>query len=83
MDVTIGKAIRKAREFAKMSQDDVEKKTGIKREYLSTIETDKLKNPTFFTIAKIAKAIQINLSDLMKMVDTVDIPVMNIGRGDV
>lgn len=76
MDVTIGKAIREARGFAHISQGEVEKKTGIRRGYISKIENDKLKNPTFFTIARIAEAIQIPLPDLIKMVDTIDIPVM-------
>lgn len=83
MDVTIGIAIRKARGSAHMSQDEVEKKTGIKRGYISKIENNKLKNPTFFTIARIADAIRINLSDLMQMVDTIDFPVMKLGGGDV
>lgn len=76
-DMTIGKALKKAREFAKLTQNDIEQKTGIKREYLCRIENNKLKNPTWFTIAKIAEAIQISLPDLMKMVDTIDIPVIN------
>lgn len=79
----IGDVIKKVREEKGISQCQVEKKTGIKREYLSKIEHNHLDNPTFKTLCKISEALQVKLSDIIRMVDTVDIPVMRLGGGNV
>lgn len=81
--MTIGEAIKKVRKGKGMSQDKIEEKTGIRRDYLSKIENGHNDNPTFKTLYKIAEALGVKLSDIVGMVDTVDIPVMNLGGGNV
>jgi transcriptional regulator with XRE-family HTH domain len=76
--MTIGEAIKSIREERGISQDKVEAKTGIKRGYLSKIENGHNDNPTLKTLCKIAEALQVKLSGIIKMVDTVDIPVTNM-----
>lgn len=75
-EMKIGDAIKAVREEKGISQDKIEKKTGIKRGYLSKIENNHLDNPTFKTLYKISEALQVKLSGIVGMVDTVDIPVM-------
>ena len=62
----LGQRIRYFREIKRMSQSELEKHTGIKREYLSKLENDELKNPTYFTLLKIARGMGINISDLVE-----------------
>ncbi len=62
----LGQRIRHFREMKRMSQSELEKHTGIKREYLSKLENDELKNPTYFTMLKIARGMGINISDLVE-----------------
>lgn len=59
--MTLGERIRYYREAAGLSQSEVEKKTGIKREYLSKLENNKLKNPTYGTLTKLANGLEIDL----------------------
>lgn len=49
-----GKRLKDLREAQGLSQSDLEKKTGIKREYISKLEGGHLKNPTFNTMTKLA-----------------------------
>ncbi|MBI5787450.1 MAG: helix-turn-helix domain-containing protein [Candidatus Schekmanbacteria bacterium] len=65
----LGQRIRHFREIKGMSQSELEKHTGIKREYLSKLENDELKNPTYFTMLKISKGMGINISDLVEPLD--------------
>lgn len=58
--MTLGERIRHYREAAGLSQREVEKKTGIKREYLSKLENNKLKNPTYDTLTKLANGLEID-----------------------
>lgn len=62
----LGQRIRYFREMKRMSQSQLEKHTGIKREYLSKLENDELKNPTYFTLLKISRGMGINISDLVE-----------------
>jgi transcriptional regulator with XRE-family HTH domain len=46
-----------------MTQENIEQRTGIKREYLSKIETGGLPNITIKTLKKITDAMDISLSN--------------------
>lgn len=59
--MNIGDRIRNVRIAAKLSQSQLEKKTGIKREYLSKLENNQLKNPTIDTLIKITDGCEITL----------------------
>ncbi len=63
--IDLGQRIRAIRQNKGMSQSEVEKKTGIKREYLSKIENSELKNPTYSTIQKICMGIDISIAELL------------------
>ena len=62
---TLGQRIRYFREMKRMSQSELENKTGIKREYLSRLENDKLKNPTRSTLLKLASGLGVSLTNLI------------------
>ena len=68
---SLGKRIRQFREYKGLSQSEMEKITGIKREYLSKIETDDLKNPTYFTLLKIARGLKVNIAELVQIEEPV------------
>lgn len=61
----LGHRIKRIRENRGLSQSEVERKTGIKREYLSKIENSELKNPTYGTIKKICKGIDVSIAELL------------------
>jgi len=65
MAVLLGQKIRYLRKNKGLTQFDLERKTGIKREYLSKIENDELNNPTFSTLVKICEGIGIPISELL------------------
>lgn len=60
-----GKNMKKIREANKMSQGDIYRATKIERAYISNLESGK-QNPTLETIAKIAKALGVEIGDLTK-----------------
>lgn len=60
----IGEKIKTIRKNKCMSQSEFEKKTGMKREYLSKIENSELKNPTYNTLKKIVGGLGVSLSYL-------------------
>jgi transcriptional regulator with XRE-family HTH domain len=64
MEMTIGQKIKTIRQNNELSQSRIEELTGIKREYLSKIENDELKNPTYNTLKKICKGLGVSLADL-------------------
>ncbi len=64
--IRLGPRIKKVRKLKQIAQVDLEKKTGIKREYLSKIENEELKNPTIKTLAKIAEGLDISLTELIE-----------------
>lgn len=57
----LGEKIRAIRQNQGLSQAEVEKRTSIKREYLSKIENNELKNPTYKTLKKICKGLGVTL----------------------
>ena len=56
--------LRNARKAAGMSQSELEKATGIKREYISKMESNELKNPTYKTLLRLCKGLGISLIEL-------------------
>jgi transcriptional regulator with XRE-family HTH domain len=57
--------VKRIREQKNMTQGDLCRATGLDRAYVSNIESGN-KNPTLATIEKIAKALGISSSDLLK-----------------
>lgn len=76
-----GNIIKNMRNKQSLSQEELAKRTGLDRTYISLLERGK-KNPSLFTILKICKALDILPSELMiklekenilnKMVDDCD-----------
>jgi len=60
-----GKNMKKIRVAKKMSQGDIYRATKIERAYISNLESGK-QNPTLETIAKIAKALEVEIGDLTR-----------------
>lgn len=48
-----------------MSQGDICRKLDVDRSYISNVESGK-KNPTLLTITKLAKALRVSVSELLK-----------------
>jgi len=64
---SLGERIRQIRKLKNMSQVELEKKIGIKREYLSKIENSELRNPTYSTLQKIAHGLGVPLAELVEL----------------
>lgn len=60
-----GRNFREARIAAKLSQQEVERLTGIPQHYISTMERGR-ENPTLETMSRLADAIGKPLADLLK-----------------
>lgn len=63
--IKLGKAIKRMREQKKMSQGDICRATEFDRAYMSNIEAGK-GNPTLTTITKLAKALGVQVGELLK-----------------
>ncbi len=63
---TVGQKIREIRLSKRLTQEQIELKTGIKREYLSKIETGGLPNITIKTLKKITDALGVPLSKFFR-----------------
>ncbi|HTC00330.1 MAG TPA: helix-turn-helix transcriptional regulator [Ferruginibacter sp.] len=63
--IAFGKNLRKLRLKKKLSQLDLEIQSGINRTEISRIENG-LKNIEFFTIVKLAAALEVNLIEFFK-----------------
>ena len=63
-----GLAIRKLRIAKDLTQEELGFESGLTRAYISSIELDQ-KLPSITTIAKLAQALELNLSELMGFVD--------------
>ena len=64
--LTVGEKIREIRVAKKLTQEQIEQRTGIKREYLSKIETGGLPNVTIKTLKKITDALGVPLSKFFR-----------------
>jgi len=62
---TIGDRIRQIRKARNISGTELEKRTGIRSEYICKIENNSLKNITYFTMLKISNGLEISISDLV------------------
>ncbi|HWE94306.1 MAG TPA: helix-turn-helix transcriptional regulator [Tepidisphaeraceae bacterium] len=60
----IGRELRRARESAGLSQEELGKKAEITRVYVSLLERDK-KSPTLAVLSRICKALNVAPSELL------------------
>ena len=65
-EINIGENIKKHRNKQRLSQEDFAKKSGVKYTTLTKIESNVIKKPSVFVMAKIAKALGVNIEDLIK-----------------
>jgi len=63
---TIGKNIKRLRKEKAISQDKLSKLADLSLNTIVKLELDQSPNPTFETLKKIAKALNISLDDLVK-----------------
>lgn len=61
---SVGDSIRKARKDAKLTQDELAKKTNLSRSHIGAIETNRY-NPSLSTLNSIAKAVNVDVSKLV------------------
>lgn len=58
--------IKKYRKDKDLSQEKLARKADILYSTLNKIETNVIKNPSVFNVAKIAKALEVQIEDLLK-----------------
>jgi len=63
---TIGENIKKLRAKLNLTQDDLARKSDVKYTTLSKIESNVVIKPSVQTVAKIAKALGVQMEDLVK-----------------
>lgn len=61
----LGKNLKRIRTTKGISQGEISRKLEVDKSFVSNIENGKT-NPTLSTIAKIAKAIEVSVGELMK-----------------
>jgi len=64
--INIGENIKKLRTKAGLSQEDFAKKSGVKYTTLTKIESNVIKKPSVLIMDKLAKALGVNIEDLIK-----------------
>ena len=62
----LGKKIKSLRVKVKLSQDEFARKADVPYTTLTKVETGVIKKPSVFVMAKIAKALNVSLDDLIK-----------------
>ena len=62
----IGENIKKRRAKLGLSQEDFAQKSGVKYTTLTKIESGDIKTPSVVIMAKIAKALDVNIAELTK-----------------
>jgi transcriptional regulator with XRE-family HTH domain len=65
-EINIGENVKKYRTKIGLSQQDFAKKSGVKYTTLTKIESNVIKNPSVIVMAKIAKALNVNIENLIK-----------------
>jgi len=65
-EINIGKNVKKYRTKQGLSQENFAKKSGVKYTTLTKIESNVIKKPSVIVMAKIAKALNVNIEDLIK-----------------
>jgi len=66
IEINIGENIKKYRNKQGLSQEDFAKKSGVKYTTLTKIESNVIKKPSVLIMAKIAKALDVSIEDLIK-----------------
>ena len=61
----LGQNLKRIRKGKGISQGDIVRKLGMPKSFVSNIENGKT-NPTLATIAKLAKALNVNIEELIK-----------------
>ena len=61
----LGQNLKRIRKEKGISQGDIVRKLGMPKSFISNIENGKT-NPTLATIAKLAKALNVNIEELIK-----------------
>ncbi len=64
--MTFGERLLKMREDFGFSQADLEKITGVKREYISKFENEHLPNPTIETVKNVSGAFNMTISQFLE-----------------
>lgn len=62
----IGENIKKRRTKLGLSQEDFAQKSGVKYTTLTKIESGVIKTPSVLMVEKIAKALNVNIEELLK-----------------
>lgn len=62
----LGKKIKELRLKKKLSQDELARKADVPYTTLTKIEVGVIKKPSVFVVAKIAKALGVNIDELIK-----------------
>ena len=62
----LGQKIKKLRTKLVLSQDDFSRKSDVPYTTLTKVETGVIKKPSVFMVSKIAKALDVNIEELIK-----------------
>lgn len=65
-EINIGENIKQYRAKQCLSQEEFAKKSGVKYTTLTKIESGVIRKPSVLVMAKIAKALGVNIEDLIK-----------------
>jgi len=65
-EINIGNNIKKHRAKLDLSQEDFAQKSGVKYTTLTKIESNVIKKPSVLVMDKLAKALGVNIEDLIK-----------------
>jgi transcriptional regulator with XRE-family HTH domain len=63
---SLGQKIKKLRTKLGLSQDDFARKADVPYTTLTKVETGVIKKPSVFVVSKIAKALNVDIEDLIK-----------------
>ena len=62
----LGRKIKKLRQKLGLSQDDFARKADVPYTTLTKVETGVIKKPSVFVVSKIAKALSVDIEELIK-----------------
>ncbi|MEX2410241.1 MAG: helix-turn-helix transcriptional regulator [Candidatus Paceibacterota bacterium] len=63
---SLGQKIKKLRQKLGLSQDDFARKADVPYTTLTKVETGVIKKPSVFVVSKIAKALNVDIEELIK-----------------
>lgn len=63
---SLGQKIKKLRQKLGLSQDDFARKADVPYTTLTKVETGVIKKPSVFVVSKIAKALSVDIEELIK-----------------